>query len=267
MLQNVLKARHRQKAQSARLQVPPNGLQHILRMRLVLQEIELHEGIEGSLREVAVSFRKALIDVQTAFLCSIDQLRLMLQSHKRSLPAELFDGLCLRRTVPGVQPGQKAAGCRVLRARTYVCAGACRFCFFRCCRRIACRCRQKLRCREVPHAEELAAAAAHLNDLRLPDAPGKELCQKAGIFCMTELPHGAAASAGPDHVPVVVHRLHGKLHESAVPALAEGEIHSPLGVQLLPGRDVLGAGGHVVKDTEAGQCAAAGNAHAPLRHA
>ncbi len=84
---------------------------------------------------------------------------------------------------------------------------------------------------------------------------------------MTEMPHGAAASAGPDHIPVIVHRLHGKLHESAVPALTEGEIHSPLRLQLLPGGDILSAGGHVVKDTEAGQCAAAGNAHSPLRHA
>ena len=99
--------------------------------------------------------------------------------------------------------------------------------------------------REFPqHREKLSTAAACLQKFLS--------FQMIGLYEMAVLPsakihHGGGESAGPDHVPVIVHRLTVKLYQAAVRALAEIQCDPVVLLHLIPVRNILGGRRHVIQ--------------------
>ena len=60
--EDVLEARDGDEAEGLRLQVVPDVPEHVARVRLMLEEVELHEGVKRALRVAHVAGREALVD-------------------------------------------------------------------------------------------------------------------------------------------------------------------------------------------------------------
>ena len=60
--EDVLEARDGDEAEGLRLQVVPYVPEHVARIRLMLEEVELHEGVKRALRVAHVAGREALVD-------------------------------------------------------------------------------------------------------------------------------------------------------------------------------------------------------------
>ena len=60
--EDVLEARNGDEAEGLRLQVASDVPEHVARIRLMLEEVELHEGVERALRVAHVAGREALVD-------------------------------------------------------------------------------------------------------------------------------------------------------------------------------------------------------------
>lgn len=60
--EDVLEARDGDEADGLRLQVVPDVPEHVARVRLMLEEVELHEGVERALRVAQVARREALVN-------------------------------------------------------------------------------------------------------------------------------------------------------------------------------------------------------------
>ena len=68
--EDVLEARDGDETEGLRLQVVPDVPEHVARVRLMLEEVELHEGVEWSLRVAHVAGREALVDAIRRCRCA-----------------------------------------------------------------------------------------------------------------------------------------------------------------------------------------------------
>ena len=225
--EDVLEARDGDETEGLRLQVASDVPEHVARVRLMLEEVKLHEGVKRALRVAHIAGREALVDAVLFIGNSIgllDEGRLMLESDEVERGGVRLTGQGITRLVAGERSGT-----------------------FRVLREI------------LPHAEELTAATADFHDAATVDVVLLHGSQEARVLLVTEARHGAGATAGADDVTVIVDRLGVKLDEAAGRALAEGEAQRMVLRELRRCRDVLRTRRHVVEGHQRRQCVAAGD--------
>ena len=225
--EDVLEARDGDEAEGLWLQVVPYVPEHVARIRLMLEEVELHEGVERALRVAHVAGREALVDAILFIGRGIglrNERRLMLDADKVERGGVRLTG----QRVTLLIAGERSGTFRVLGEI-------------------------------LPHAKELTAATADFHDTATADVLLLHGGEEARVLLVAEARHGAGATAGADDVTVIVDRLSVELDEAAGRALAEREAQRMVLRELRRRRDVLRTRRHVIEGHQRRQRVAAGD--------